>query len=894
MSDAKPLSPAWIAALVIALGAAGFVVWTQVRGGPAEVVPPPPKEVEVREDTYALLVGVTDYPKVEADYRAKGKAEKYRSKVHLEGPAHDVDLMRVTLRDYLGVPDANITVLTGWPDDAAKRPTRANILAWLDRRAQATAEGDRVVFHYSGHGEQVYDQDDDDGESELDGYDEVLLPADVERIKGRQRGLPGCITDDELRERFTSITNAGATVWASIDCCHAGSMARGGDGTRVRRLDPSVLGLPEPGRSRGGLAREPAGQGLGDLDRLVAFYAVQSYQLAPEKKLPPGVEPADRTWHGVYTYLLARTIQRFGGAISFEELYEHLLAAYETLPYDAVSPFAEGRLELKVARDEMKREPPLLLRVADEGLLLNAGTLRGLGRESELDIYLPLRDDQAEQKLGTVKITEAGLVRSLCVPVGDRPFAEGRELPALMEARITKAVATGFQLFLAVTDEAGTELAESRWPEELKAFKEDRHYVERIKIVAPADADWALRIGKRGLRLERLEAGPDTAMFMIQPHELGERLYGLFTSQNLRRIAAGDVIAPLPEDLSVLVLKNGEPVGPSTVFRPGDLLDVKIRNDTSEDYALTAIQVDANHHRTITWPKDRSSDVLTKRDFEEVPAAELQMTDDAFGTECLVVLAVPTKKGQDRFYFRNLAGRGLEVSRGPGWTALKRSVADLILGKGTRSRGSTPSPDPEQLAVQVVTWRTDWGPLGVSNDAREGAKATPDASRGLHGAGSGSPTTAPSPWFVGDQLAVVSGGTGDDRTSDMIATWTKDILQVYVLSEGQEALMKADAATLAGRIAKGDIQVEIALRLEPERRSAWYSPKGFEQPLSRVLVDDDEDARADHRYERGTDGWTKEPSDAHWLTTGHLDWTFEADEERRWLPMLALAKLIQR
>ena len=58
MSDAKPLSPAWIAALVIALGAAGFVVWTQLRGGPAEVVPPPPKEVESRpQNLKHILIG---------------------------------------------------------------------------------------------------------------------------------------------------------------------------------------------------------------------------------------------------------------------------------------------------------------------------------------------------------------------------------------------------------------------------------------------------------------------------------------------------------------------------------------------------------------------------------------------------------------------------------------------------------------------------------------------------------------------------------------------------------------------------------------------------------------------------------------------------------------------
>lgn len=896
MPDAKPLSPAWLGALAIVLLAAGVLAWTQLKGGPEEVIPPPPQDLEVREGTHALLVGVTAYPKVRADLEAQGKGDLYRAKVHLEGPANDVELMRVTLRDYLGVPEANITVLTGWPDDPALRPTRANILGWLDRQAQTARDGQRIIFHYSGHGEQVDDQEGDASDTELDGYDEVLLPADVERIKGRQSGLPGCITDDELRARFRAVCDAGATVWASIDCCHAGSMARGGDGTRVRRLDPDVLGLPEPARSRGGVVLEPPGLGLAPLDRMVAFYAVQSYQLAPEKRLPPSVDTDDRAWHGVYTYLLARTIQRYGAAISFEELYAHLLAAYETLPYDAVSPFAEGRLELRVARDGTKREPPLLLRATDDALLLNAGTLRGLGRDTELVIFVRDRDDGSEDVLGTVKITAAGLVQSHCEPLDEGRLARREALPARMEARVTKAVATGFQLFLAVTDEAGGPLRRSAYPPALLAFQTDSAYAQRIQLVAPEDADWALRVGPRGLRLERLEAGADTAVFSVEPDELEERLYALFTAQNLRRLGAGDVVAALPDDLHVRVLRNGEPLDANDVFRPGDLLDVKIENDTHEDYALTVIQVDANHARTIVWPSDLRTNRLTKRDFKEVTAAELQMADDAFGTECLVVLAVPTKEGADPFHFRHLAGRGLEGSRGPGQTPLRTALKDLVLGGASRSRGSSPTPDPDALAVGVITWRVGWGELAVPEDARASARVTPKASRGLHGAGSGAAPMPPSPWFVGEHLAVLPGATGDEPTCDAIATWTDDVLQVYILAEGQGDLMQAEAAALTSRIAEGALEVEIALRLEPERRIAWYSPKGFGARLSRVLVDDDADVRADHRFERSEAGWGHEPSDAHWLTTLHLGWTFEDAEEaeRRWRPMLALARFGRR
>merc|ERR1711963_182225 len=75
-------------------------------------------------------------------------------------------------------------------------------LHWLMDGAQA---GDRLFFHYSGHGTQVADKD-GDGPQEEDGMDEAICPADF-RVKG-------LIVDDILHDILVEGIPEGAHLTA--------------------------------------------------------------------------------------------------------------------------------------------------------------------------------------------------------------------------------------------------------------------------------------------------------------------------------------------------------------------------------------------------------------------------------------------------------------------------------------------------------------------------------------------------------------------------------------------------------------------------------------------------------------------------------------------------------
>ncbi|KAM3287423.1 hypothetical protein P3S67_020853 [Capsicum chacoense] len=106
----------------------------------------------------------------------------------LKGSINDVLSMRYFLVEKLGFPNTSILYIKFAEDerDPYKYPTMANIRSPLRWHVHGCQPGDSLVFHYSGHGTRVRNQD---GE-EIDGHDKSPSPVDYE--------TEGRILDDEI------------------------------------------------------------------------------------------------------------------------------------------------------------------------------------------------------------------------------------------------------------------------------------------------------------------------------------------------------------------------------------------------------------------------------------------------------------------------------------------------------------------------------------------------------------------------------------------------------------------------------------------------------------------------------------------------------------------------
>ncbi|PBK95128.1 hypothetical protein ARMGADRAFT_787261 [Armillaria gallica] len=87
-------------------------------------------------------------------------------------------------------------------------PTKRNIIKAMRWLVKGARREDSLVFHYSGHGGQIRDQNGD----EADGYDEVIFPVDEDYI-----------VDDDMHELMVKPLPPGCRLTALFDCCHSGS-----------------------------------------------------------------------------------------------------------------------------------------------------------------------------------------------------------------------------------------------------------------------------------------------------------------------------------------------------------------------------------------------------------------------------------------------------------------------------------------------------------------------------------------------------------------------------------------------------------------------------------------------------------------------------------------------
>jgi hypothetical protein len=128
----------------------------------------------------------------------------------LSGCINDVTDMAAFLVDRCNFSSKEVRLVT---DGRATTQAILSRLRWLVRGAKP---GDRLFFHYSGHGAQVATRNDAE---EVDGLDEVICPVDFDWSDAHM------IRDNHFKEVFMAIPKGVEFVWVS-DSCHSQDLTR--------------------------------------------------------------------------------------------------------------------------------------------------------------------------------------------------------------------------------------------------------------------------------------------------------------------------------------------------------------------------------------------------------------------------------------------------------------------------------------------------------------------------------------------------------------------------------------------------------------------------------------------------------------------------------------------
>lgn len=675
-------------------------------------------------DKYAVLVGVNNYTYLDED-------------LSLKGPKNDVQLAHSLLQQQ-GILKGNITLLTDG-QTSQLLPTRNNIIRVLDQHLTKTKPGDFVYLHFSGHGSQQPGADD-----EIDGLDEIFLPADVKAWNKETGVVENAIVDNEIADYVDAFRNRGVFVWLVFDSCHSGTMTRGQ--WQNRKVAPALLGVPQLKQRNIGVDSQhysqhylqkappidlaPTGKG-----GYVAFFAAQTAEETPEMDLPKRAE--SKTRYGLFTYSLMQALGNSRG-VTYRQLAQKVVQNYASQPWYGSSPmFVGDGLDRIVFDHKSEGETAVQWAIVrtNEGFEIPAGYLHGLSTGTQLAL-LKSPDAKTSDAVGYVEVTEVESVFSKIVPV-DQP-SESRELslpgikkiPDFAFARIISR-RQEFSLSVGVipvlSAKSATQSASEKAIELLRAKQGPRDWVAAketadIRLLALDDRIYLLNDA------ENLPCplGPCNAVakqhayFSIPatgtPVQTSILLSDALTkvAKVLNLIRVGDALEgdALATELSVVRASDGSlskfDLFESPTLYAGDQLTLYVANYLDDPLDITVLFIGSDYSVDVVFPRGNQFNRFGFEEELDIPLGTINA--ESTGKERLVIISAEARNTAVPQNFGFLAQQGLdrnERNLGTGLIGLLKEAGFGASDVGNARSTMEVQPSLQQRgSIHTLSWTT--------------------------------------------------------------------------------------------------------------------------------------------------------------------------------------------
>ncbi len=666
---------------------------------------------------------------------AASKYDNLDEKWWLNGPANDAVLVETFLTTEAPVPfpESNVTVLADAPGH--DRATLENIRKAFADLAATVEPGDFVYLHFSGHGTQAPAVDPD---TELDGLDELFLPVDIGKWSDKVGQVENALVDDEIGRMIDAIRAKGADVWVVFDSCHSGTATRAvetdDDEVKVRQLDPSALGVPDVEAMSDvvtrGVGEDPRAAPEAPIDQadeagatdapgmgsIVAFYAAQTNEVTPEKKLPKG-DP-QRKPQGVFTYTLFETLAEYPNA-TYGQVAQELLRKYSVKNLAKATPLFEGDLDQTVFDAAPgKRVSQWQAEVDGTGFTIPAGTLHGLSLGDELAV-MPTAADTTDAAIGYVQITRIDTFTATAEPVAEADKVLPAELPkGLYLRKLDSSVDYGLTVALPPAGSAPADMLLSA----LGALQEAAG--PRLNFVqAGQEADLTLAVLPDSSRPDAIWVLPGTGLIedpATTPSigtadksadqvalTLADTLQRMSKAMNLMKL--GDAVGTGDLDVEIeMQTRNAEepklralPTTPVPTLLPDDEVHVLARNNMDIPVDVNVLYIGADYSITH-WFSGRL------QPGDELKKPLFAIGDEELGDERMIVVVTPAKKHSQVEDLSYLAQDALEATRSVGG-GFGQALEDAGFGETTRSAvpladsSADAGPSPTVLQIEVRT-----------------------------------------------------------------------------------------------------------------------------------------------------------------------------------------------
>jgi hypothetical protein len=314
------------------------------------------------QNKHALIIAISDYP------NETGWADLSCEKdVELVKPAYEKQGFKdiVILRD--------------------KEATREGIVEAFKALNMRCKPGDIVLIHYSGHGQQIFDDNGD----EPDKLDEAIVawgaPSEYENGYMGQKHL----RDDEFGSLINNIRmrlTAKGNVLAVIDACHSGTASRGvakKRGGKAPIIPPNFIAGNGNELGAGYNVSEPKSRGQAQSMSPMILFSASSFD-------EENSETYDDNGNGVgsLSYAVAKAFNSCGKDYTYRLLWSDVMSIMnEKVPHQ--TPMIEGDQDYALFGGAyVKQEPYYSIKDISNGIInINAGSLMGITANSKIGLY---------------------------------------------------------------------------------------------------------------------------------------------------------------------------------------------------------------------------------------------------------------------------------------------------------------------------------------------------------------------------------------------------------------------------------------------------------------------------------------------------------------------------
>lgn len=557
--------------------------------------------------------------------------------------ANDLALMQQTLQRQ-GFHSENIFIVR----DA--QATKAGIKKAFEDLTSRVPTGSIVVCHFSGHGQQISDDNGD----EADGLDEALIPYDAPMSLDQKTGYDGGLhlRDDELGEwvsRLRAKLGDKGHVLLLLDSCHSGSATRGS--AKVRGGAAPLL-LPNA-RTTTSVAENGSGffegKSRGEVSKGLANYVVISGAKANEENRES--KDASGLPVGSLTYAVSQTWANLNGSqINYYEWFGRIMNSMAAIvPYQ--TPTIEGDSEAALLSGDYVKIKPyfnVLAVLKDNEIRLDAGQLMGIFKGSKIALY-----GKGEAPVATGEVTVSNALLALVKLDKKLPPTA---LPKEYRVYVTEQTFGDLNVRLKV------ETSDKTLLDSLRA-------VPYIELAKTEPIDLILRNTPDGFQLYTAAEGLPFGKVQKNGTDCAEQVRNYVQTKILRTV---DLIADSSMNIGLTVVpleivddkltgqqttkKTGYPLGDIPSFQTGMQADFILENTGSSTLFVTGVDIMPNGLVSVLFPTPNEQPIDYKIDAGKSKTIRLKF-GPPFGTETIKLYATSNAidlrpiiltRGQDR------------------------------------------------------------------------------------------------------------------------------------------------------------------------------------------------------------------------------------------------------